>query len=152
MNINPGGKQRKLHDTTIPLSNPPPPRGEVDTRGQPQKMCFPEDYSDPKLRGQPKGIKVVLQERKTVWSKYESICKARGVKIIGKCASCTKSEVKKDIERRIALANAMGQDEAVSAEDIAEVEGEVAPITSDKWCCMYSVLAHQEDFQTESGH
>jgi len=149
MNINPSGKQRKLRDTTIPLCNPDPAPGEEDTHGRTQKMCFPEDHSDPKLRGQPKGIKVILQECKSVWDRYELVCKARGAKIIGKCGSCTKSEVRKDIERRIALANAMGQDEAVSAEDIAEAEGEVPPIASDEWCCMYSVLAHQEDFRSE---
>jgi len=49
MNINPGGKQKKLHDTTIPLSNPGPAPGEEDTRGQQQKMYFPDDHSDPKL-------------------------------------------------------------------------------------------------------
>jgi len=32
MNINPEGKQKKLHDTRIPLSNPDPAPGEEDTR------------------------------------------------------------------------------------------------------------------------
>ena len=149
MNINPGGKQRKLRDTTIPLCNPDPARGEEDTRGRTQKMCFPEDHSDPKLRGLPKGIRAVLQERKSVWDKYESICKARGVGIVGKCSSCKMSQVKKDAERQIALANAMEKDEEVSAEDIAEAEGEVPLIAPDEWCCMHSVLACQEDFRSE---
>jgi hypothetical protein len=31
MNVNPGGKQTLLRDTTIPLTNPPPKTGELDT-------------------------------------------------------------------------------------------------------------------------
>jgi len=33
MNINPGGRQRKLRDTVIPLNNPDPAPGEEDMRG-----------------------------------------------------------------------------------------------------------------------
>jgi hypothetical protein len=33
MNINPGGKQKKLQDTRIPLNNPGPAPGEEDTHG-----------------------------------------------------------------------------------------------------------------------
>jgi hypothetical protein len=57
--------------------------------------------------------------------------------------------VKKDAERRIALANAMGEDGEITAEDIAEAEGEVPLIAADQWCCMYNVLARQEDFRSE---
>jgi hypothetical protein len=149
MNINPGGKQKKLRDTTIPLSNPDPAPGEADTRGQQQKMCFPDDHSDPKLQGQPKGVKVVLQERKSVWDKYTSICDARGARIVGKCASCTKSQVQKDAERRVALADAMGQDDAISAQDVSEAEGAVLSVAIDEWCCMSRVLSLQEDFRNE---
>ena len=51
MNINPGGKQKKLRNTRIPLSNPDPAPREKDTRGHIQSMCFPNDYSNPMLRG-----------------------------------------------------------------------------------------------------
>ena len=44
MNLNPGGKQKKLRDTVIPLNNPDPAPGEEDTRGKVQHMCFPEDH------------------------------------------------------------------------------------------------------------
>ena len=60
MNINPGGKQRKLRDTIIPRNNPDPAPGEEDTRGKLQRMCFPNDHNDPKLCRQPKGVKAVL--------------------------------------------------------------------------------------------
>ena len=38
MNVRPGGKQRKMHDTTIPMDNPNP-----SLCGMPQTMVFPVD-------------------------------------------------------------------------------------------------------------
>jgi hypothetical protein len=149
MNVNPGGKQRKLRDTVIPLNNPDPAPGEEDTRGQIQRMTFPDDHDDPKLRRQPKGVRVVLQERKSVWHKFTTICKERGTKIVGKCTSCTKSQTRRDAERRIALAEAMGQDDAVSTEDTTLIESEI-PSGVDEWCCMHRVLSLQQDFQSET--
>ena len=70
MNIHHGARQRKLHDTVIPLNNPPPAQGEEDMRGHVQRMYFPDDHPKPELRGKPKGIKVILQERKSIWDKY----------------------------------------------------------------------------------
>jgi hypothetical protein len=149
MNVNPGGKQRKLRDTVIPLNNPDPAPGEEDTRGQIQRMTFPDDHDDPKLRRQPKGVRVVLQKRKSVWHKFTTICKERGTKIVGKCTSCTKSQTRRDAERRIALAEAMGQDDAVSTEDTTLIESEI-PSGVDEWCCMHRVLSLQQDFQSET--
>jgi hypothetical protein len=34
MNVNPGGRQRKLRNTVIPQSNPAPAPGEEDTHGK----------------------------------------------------------------------------------------------------------------------
>jgi len=146
MNINPGGKQKKMRDTFIPLSNPDPAPGEEDTRGQLQRMCFPDGHNDPKLHGQAKGMKVVLQERKSVWDKLTSECKAHRMKMVGKCSSCAKSQVHKDAERCIALAESMGQDDTVLHEDITHADTEAPSIAEDPWCCMYHVLALQEDF------
>ena len=98
MNVNPGGKQRKLHNAKIPLNNPDPAPGEEDTRGKIQQMSFLDDHHDPKLQGQPKGVRTVLQERKSVWNKYTAVCNERGTKITGKCALCTKSQTRKDAE------------------------------------------------------
>jgi hypothetical protein len=149
MNINTGGKQRKLRNTIIPLNNPNPAPGEDDTCGRVQCMSFPDDCSDSKLQGQPKGIKVVLQERKSVWDKYLAICKERRAKIVGKCASCTKSQMCKDAERRAALAEVMGQDDVASTEDARLVVSETSLASNDNWCCMYRVLSLQDDFQQE---
>ena len=148
MNIKHGGKQRKLRDTVIPLSNPDPASGEDDTCGQVQKMCFLDDHPNPGLRGQPKGIKVVLQEWKSVWDKYIMICKERDMKDVGKCLVCSKSEIYKDAERRVMFAEAVG--EATSSADEKTVAGtETPPASDDMWCCMQRVLSLQEDFQAE---
>jgi hypothetical protein len=141
MNIGSGGQQRRLHDTMIPLSNPDLAPGKEDTHGHTQKMCFPDDHPNLKLRGQPKGVKIVLKERKSVWDKYTSICDVHNTKIVGKCSSCTKSQVQKDAECRVALVHVMGQDEDISAADLANAEHEVLPITADEWCCMSRVLS-----------
>ena len=149
MNIHPAGKQRKLHDTVVPHSNPDPAPGKEDTRGQVQKMCFPDDHPDLELKGKPKGIRIILQERKSVWHKFTTICKEGGKKVVGKCASCAKSQSHKDAERRIILAEATGQEDAASAEDMI-VGSSVTPPTSDsEWCCMHHVLSLQEDFRAE---
>jgi hypothetical protein len=149
MNVNPGGKQKKLRDTVIPFNNPDPAPGEEDTRGQIQRMVFPDDHPDPKLRGQAKGVKVVLQERKAVWDKYMAVCLERGTKMVGKCASCTKSQTRKDAEQRIALAEATGQDGIATAEDVVAADSDLQPTPDDEWCCMHRVLVLQEDFRSE---
>jgi hypothetical protein len=153
MNINPGGKQKKLRDTKILLSNPDPAPREEDTHGHIQSMCFPDDHSNLMLRGQLKGIRAILEERKSIWDKFTMLHKQRGPqhsKLVGKCGSCTKSQLHKDAECHIALADAMGQDNSVKEEDIKHIESEVLPIADDEgWCCMYQVLVPQEDFQTE---
>jgi len=149
MNVNPGGRQRKLRNTVIPLNNLDPAPGEEDTHGQIQCMVFPDDHPDPKLRGQPKGVKVILQERKSVWDKYMAVCREHGTKVVGKCASCMKSQTQKDAEKHVALAEAIGQNGIAMEEDMATADSEIQSGPDDKWCCMHWVLASQEDFQSE---
>ena len=115
MNICPGGKQRKLHNTVIPLTNPDPAPGKKDTCGQVQHMCFPDNHEDPELQGEVKGIKAVLMEQKSIWDEFISICKAHGItNPPGKCGSCTKSQVQKDTERCIAKVEDAEQQEEMS--------------------------------------
>ena len=149
MNVNPGGKQRKLRDTTIPLSNPDPAPGEEDTHGQVQKMCFPDDHTDPELRGKPKGIRLVLQERKSVWDKFTMTCKEHRTKAVGKCASCAKSQSHKDAERHVILAEALGQEDVASANDLIIADSMMPPASDNGWCCMQHILSLQEDFRAE---
>ncbi len=60
-------------------------------------------------------------------------------KLVGKCGSYTKSQVCKDAEHCVALADAIGQDDSIKEEDITHIENAALPITNDDegWCCMY---------------
>jgi hypothetical protein len=84
-------------------------------------------------------MKVVLEECKSVWDKFMMICRECGKKIVGKCGACTKSDARKDKERRIATAEAMDQGDVLPME-------EMPSITADEWYCMQKVLLLQEDF------
>ena len=61
MIVHPGGKQTQMHNTIIPLNNPPPKDGMFDMRGCIQTMVFPEDHLDPKLAGHFKRMGVGVQ-------------------------------------------------------------------------------------------
>jgi hypothetical protein len=149
MNIGPGGKQKPLCDTIITLSNPPPKPGCLDTRGLPQSLVYPSSHPNEKLAGKPKGMRVVLEERVSVWDEY--IERLKGRRVVGECQSCQKLELKKDAQRRIAAAEAMGQEETFVNHDLAEAEGEPDEVESeaDNWCYIFKVLSLQEDFATE---
>lgn len=151
MNANPGGAQRHLRDTIIPLNNPPPKPGRPDTRGQPQSMTYPSDFPDPTLQGKAKGLKAVLNERESVWD--EMIAKNGGKRPVGKCKECKKSQAKKDAERKVAEAEAMGREDTLEDDDIVQAEEveepEVAESPISDWCCCYRVLSLQEDFANE---
>jgi hypothetical protein len=148
MNVNHGGKQRKLCNTVIPLSNPGPAPGKEDTCGQVQKMCFPDDHPNPELRGQAKRTRNVLQEHKSIWDKYTMICMERGMKPVGKCKSCSMSQTKKDAEHCIIFIEKTEEDGVASAEDVIIAHSET-PDDLEMWCCMEHILSSQEDFQTE---
>jgi len=49
MNLGPGGKQPCMHPGSF--------------KGISQSMVFPNDYPNEKLRGKPKGLKIILEER-----------------------------------------------------------------------------------------
>ena len=105
MNVNPGGSSTKLmRSTIIPLNNPPPKPGRPDTRSMRQDMVYPANHPEQKLQGLPKGLKTVLEECMLVWDELMT----QNGKVNRKCKQCKKSQVKKDAERRIAEAEAMG--------------------------------------------
>jgi len=152
MNIHHRGRQRKLCDTVIPLSNPPPAQathGKEDTHSWVQKICFPDDHPEPELRGKPKGMRVILQEHKSVWDKYAQTCKECGVKEVGKYALYSNLQTCKDVECHIMLVEAVGQKDTASAEDMAIADSVTPPTSDNMWCWMQCVLSLQEDFQTE---
>lgn len=147
MNVNPGGKQRVMRDTIIPLSNLPPHPRQPDTRGQPQSLVFLPNHPDPALCGKAKGMKAMLQEHGSVWA---CLCEEKGgeKKVVGKCAVCKLLAAKKDAMQRVAEAEAAGQDDMLTDADIEVADAPIVESTSD-WCCMYRVISLQEDFQTE---
>lgn len=151
MNVKPGGKKARLRDTIIPINNPPPQCTKIaDTRGQLQRMNFPDDHPDPKLRGQPKGMMQVLMERESVW---EILTAGGQRKPVGTCKKCQLSQKKRDALLRVERAEDSGQDKNVSNEDHRDAEQVEEPErnSSDEnnWCCMKRVLSLQTDFAEE---
>lgn len=149
MNVKPGGKQVHMHNTVIPLGNPPPKPGTVDSRGQTQSMVFPDDHEDPKLRGQPKGMLEVLRERTSVWETL--VDNLRGKKVVGICGSCKISQKKKDALRRLLEAEQAGHEDTLTEAEVCEAE-EAAnddDQPASDWCCAKRVLSLQQDFLDE---
>ena len=147
MNVHPGGKQTLMHNTIVPLTNPAPDDRENDTCGQPQTMVYPLDHPDPNLAGKAKGMAAVVRERESV---YKRLIKEVGSekKVIGKCGQCRKSAAKNDAERRVAMAEMAGQEDALDDADFNEAT-EVVEEPQNKWCCLYRVLSLQDDFVNE---
>jgi hypothetical protein len=108
-------------------------------------MVYPDSHPDPQLAGKPKGMKAVLQERESVWDELVDKC---GGKVVGKCKDCQKSDMKKDAERRVAAAEAMGQEDTLTEKDIAQADEDV-DVPANNWCCMHRVLTLQDDFANE---
>lgn len=141
MNVKSGGKQRRMHSTLIPADNPNPA-----LRGVAQDMCFAEDLPSNhqfyEFRGQPKGMKVVLEER-GLWG---SLCAANGGKaLLGDCASCRMSQKDRDALARSAAAQSLFDD---AEDENATPEDNLRPNESTT-CCMRKVLSFQADFLAE---
>lgn len=128
-----------MHDTIIPEDNPNP-----HLRGTIQKMNFdddlPSDHPDYKFKGQPKGMRRILEER-GLW--HELVQKNGGKALLGDCEECKLSQKAKD-KRAQELAESMaGIDEPEEAEN----DSYVPPTGST--CCMRKVLSEQADFRSE---
>ena len=64
---------------------------------------------------------------------------------VGKCRDCKKSQAQKGAEKRIAEAEAMGQEHTVAEEDLAEARDPISE-QLNKWCCLYQIISLQADF------
>ncbi|KAG1824000.1 hypothetical protein EV424DRAFT_1346241 [Suillus variegatus] len=134
MNVKSGGKQRRMHSTLIPADNPNPA-----LRGVAQDMCFAEDLPSNhqfyEFRGQPKGMKVVLEER-GLWG---SLCAANGGKaLLGDCASCRMSQKDRDALARSAAAQSLFDD---AEDENATPEDNLRPNESTTCCMRLRALA-----------
>jgi len=100
-------------------------------------MVFPDDHPDSKLRGQAKGVKVVLQERKSVWDKYMKVCWEHGTKVIGSVPHAQNCKCTKMQSSALHWLRRPGQDGIATAEDAAAVDLDLQPTPDDEWCCMH---------------
>jgi hypothetical protein len=147
MNVNPGGKQRSMHATKIPMDNPYP-----ELRGQPQEINFPidlpSDHPYHKFCGQPKGMRVVLEERGLYeWMREKN----GGQKPIGICENCRMSQKARDKKAREEAASKIGEDDGNDQweDDDNAGDHDVDPIHDSLHCCMLCVLSTQHDFLSE---
>ncbi|KAI0092204.1 hypothetical protein BDY19DRAFT_928836 [Irpex rosettiformis] len=146
MNVKPGGNQRRMHATTIPMDNPHP-----ELRGQRQEMVFPTnlpaDHKYYKFRGEPKGMQVVLEER----GLYEHIREMNGRKPVGICENCKMSQKTRDKKAREEAAAKIGTDEDDGQweDDDGAEDCDVDPVSTSTHCCMTRVLSLQANFRSE---
>lgn len=170
MNVNPGGKQPKMHSTTIPMNNP-----HVSLRGREQSMVFPSNH--PAYPDEAKGMEAVLKER-GLWSRLEAAC-APGKSPVGRCAVCKASAEKRakiEAEARARMAAEPDLYGSIGARDmwifkrgLTTADLQIPPSRSDHalfpgenldgddldgekesiYCCMEKCLLNQDDFRNE---
>ena len=80
-------------------------------------------------------VQILVTHRCTCAHPYRGM----GGKVVGKCKECTKSQTKKDAQRRVAAAEAMGQEHSLEEADLMQAE-ELDTLERDAWCCIYQVL------------
>src|SRR6266481_1347994 len=128
-----------MHDTVIPHDNPNP-----KLRGRAQQMVFPMDLApddpDYEYRGQPKGMRRVLEERGLM----PMLIVANGGKPpVGGCQFCKASrETQERLTREAQAAAAGGEEPEGTTEDVVQPGMSMT-------CCMRKALASQQDFKDE---
>jgi hypothetical protein len=137
MNVQPRGKQRRMHDTLVPADNPNP-----SLRGICQTMVFSQDLSpshpDYKFCGQPKVMQRILEEHGLL-TMLEA---ANGGKVVGECAACKMS--------RKALDQLLREAQAAADEPLEESGNTILRVDSSRTdCCMKKMIANQQDFRSE---
>lgn len=94
MNVGPGGKQPRMHDTIIPTDNL-----LAHLRGQHQSMVFDSTHTD--HPNGPKGMELILKER-GLWDQLVSASKKK--KPVGRCKTCKANTMER--EKTLAQAQA----------------------------------------------
>lgn len=132
MNVKPGGAQPHMHDTIIPTNNPHGRGGQRQSFQFPSSL--PNNHPYKPFEGQPKGMRVILEERKLIGSK---------MKIIGICKRCQEVKSRKP------------QVTGLSPSELAAIDNEEGNDTEEEEddrptdCCMTRMLSLQEDFKNE---
>ena len=141
-NIKPGGKQAKLHNTTIPMNNPGPKPRAVDMHGQQQSLVYAVDHPNPNLHGKVKGIHAILKEQTSVW---DAICEAAGgeKRVKNVCIVCKASQMEKNWLTCIAAADGIKGDVAID-DHTSDMQ-----CTRTNLCCVTHALIQQQDFLDE---
>ena len=144
MNVNPGGKQRRMHPTIIPDDAPNPA-----VRGQVQDMIFPNDLPPHhpyfQFRGQPKGMRVILEERGIL---AHVIAQNGGKVLPGDCANCKMSQRARDkaaCETAAATSESFYSEINTDDEDSPSLDAYLPTST----CCMRRIMSLQKDFCSE---
>ena len=76
---------------------------------------------------------------------WDELLERCGGEVVGKCKSCSKSQVKMDTKCQVVEAEAMGMEDTLTDTDVPQVE-EAVMVPKNNWCCMYWVISLQEDF------
>jgi transposase len=117
-----------MHNTIIPLDNPFGLGGRVQSFNYPP--CLPEDHPHKKFQGQPKGMRVIAQER------GYAVDLDDGKRMIGDCMRCKSRNTCK------VKGNQPEYKEVNSEESESEDEDGRADT-----CCLRRLLSMQEDFR-----
>jgi hypothetical protein len=130
MNVGPGGKQPQMHNTVIPLDNPFRLGGLIQSLNYPP--CLPDDHPHKKFEGQPKGMRVIAEER------GYAVELSGGRRMVGDCTGCKLRNSRK------VKANKLESKEVNSEESESEDEDARA-----NTCCLRRLLSMQEDFRAQ---
>lgn len=143
MNVRPGGKQRKMHSTRIPDSNPHP-----HLRGKEQSMVFdenlPPNHKYYNHRGQARGMRVVLEER-GLWDLLKAVNGSKDLP--GDCKECQMTQKAKQKRAEEDASRMAGQDEPEETDD--DLDARYIPAATGAHCCMRKVISEQDDFLNE---
>ena len=135
INVQPGGKQHRMHDTFIPNNNLNP-----SLHGIHQMMVFPEDlppsHPDYKFCGQPKGMLHILEEHGLLTMLED----ANNGKVVGECAMC------KLLHKALDLL--LCETQAVADEPLEEASNVILDSKCTD-CCMRKMIASQQDFKSK---
>lgn len=122
-----------LRTPKIPLDNP-----NEALRGQTQSMVFPSSHPDAALRGKPKGMRVVLQERGLVDEQGRN---RAGKKIPGQCKGCKAKRARKP--------HLTGPTDDELAADLGEDDDDGEDEDDGEECCLQRLLSREADFRDE---